>query len=118
MHACIDVCQMVLSRLPCLVIMLTHQHDMELCAAGDTVNVASRMESSVFQMAVQDSQSVVDEVDTPENFHALGERNIKGKGTMTTYLMKVVNCIVVPGLSPFALLCKMLQAKDKFPSDS
>lgn len=53
------------------------------------MNTASRMESTSFPMAVQVSKAVADDTGAADIFQPLGERNIKGKGLMTTYLLKV-----------------------------
>ncbi|KAK9789210.1 hypothetical protein WJX73_000342 [Symbiochloris irregularis] len=58
------------------------------CFMGDTVNVASRMESTGFPMAIQVSQAAMEDANQPQRFVALGERQIKGKGMMPTYLYK------------------------------
>ena len=47
------------------------------------------MESTSFPLSVQVSQAVVDDAEMDDLFHPLGERNIKGKGLMPTYLVKV-----------------------------
>lgn len=60
-----------------------------LHAAGDTVNTASRMESTGFPMCIQASAAVVEDANMPDSFVSLGERSIKGKGIMTTHLFKV-----------------------------
>ncbi len=57
--------------------------------AGDTINTASRMESTSFPMSVQLSEAAVQEMRVPEDFCPLGRRAIKGKGIMSTYLLKV-----------------------------
>ncbi|KAK9828691.1 hypothetical protein WJX72_001553 [[Myrmecia] bisecta] len=59
------------------------------CFLGDTVNTASRMESNGFPMCIHVSQAVVDDLQRPDAFAALGERQIKGKGKMYTYVAKV-----------------------------
>ena len=66
------------------------------CITGDTVNTASRMESTSVPMAVQVSQAVVDDMGTPDAFLALGERTIKGKGKMATFLLKVCKQASLP----------------------
>ena len=58
-------------------------------AAGDTINTASRMESTSFAMSVQLSEAAVLDANTPDDFCPLGKRSIKGKGIMSTYLLKV-----------------------------
>ncbi|KAK9826256.1 hypothetical protein WJX74_003071 [Apatococcus lobatus] len=58
------------------------------CFLGDTVNTASRMESTSFPMAVQLSAAAMKDAGAPDRFAALGERSIKGKGRMSTFLFK------------------------------
>ena len=60
------------------------------CFLGDTVNVASRMESNSFPMCMHVSDAVVKGLQSQaNNFVHLGERAIKGKGNMITHLYKV-----------------------------
>ncbi|GLC61564.1 hypothetical protein PLESTB_001770200 [Pleodorina starrii] len=65
------------------------------CFFGDTVNTASRMESTGFPMAIQVSESTLRAVTSrPEwaaefQFVTCGPRDIKGKGTMHTFLLRV-----------------------------
>lgn len=59
------------------------------CFLGDTVNTASRMESNSFPLCVHVSEAVVQKSTNKDQFVCLGERQIKGKGIMTTYLLKV-----------------------------
>ncbi len=47
------------------------------------------MESTGFPMAVHVSQMVVAASETPDDFVEVGTRDVKGKGLMTTYLLKV-----------------------------
>ena len=66
--------------------------DTQGCAhplAGDTVNTASRMESTSFPMCIQASAAVVEDASMPDSFVPLGDRAIKGKGIMPTFLYKV-----------------------------
>ncbi|KAK9819755.1 hypothetical protein WJX72_001989 [[Myrmecia] bisecta] len=59
------------------------------CFLGDTVNMASRMESNGFPMCIHVSHNVVEDMKhSKEQFAPLGERFIKGKGSMLTYLIK------------------------------
>ncbi|KAK9784695.1 hypothetical protein WJX73_001889, partial [Symbiochloris irregularis] len=58
------------------------------CFIGDTVNMASRMQSTGQPMAVQVSEEVYRHAGQDNLFHALGEREIKGKGLCSTYLVK------------------------------
>lgn len=60
------------------------------CFLGDTVNVASRMESNSFPSCMHVSDAVVKGLQSQaDNFAPLGERAIKGKGNMITHLYKV-----------------------------
>ena len=59
------------------------------CFLGDTVNTASRMESNSFPLCVHVSEAVVQKSTNKDQFVCLGERQIKGKGIMTTYLLRV-----------------------------
>lgn len=60
------------------------------CFLGDTVNVASRMESNSFPSCMHVSDAVVKGLKSQaDNFVPLGERAIKGKGNMITHLYKV-----------------------------
>eukprot|EP00538_Stauroneis_constricta_P004206 CAMPEP_0119548300 /NCGR_PEP_ID=MMETSP1352-20130426/2241_1 /TAXON_ID=265584 /ORGANISM="Stauroneis constricta, Strain CCMP1120" /LENGTH=852 /DNA_ID=CAMNT_0007593523 /DNA_START=60 /DNA_END=2618 /DNA_ORIENTATION=+ len=60
---------------------------------GDTVNTASRMESSCETNKIQCSQTVADELILNGHMHWLKSReglvNVKGKGEMQTYFLKV-----------------------------
>ena len=55
---------------------------------GDTVNVASRMESSGIPGETQVTAAVYDRLKEKFNFEQRGTVLIKGKGEMTTYLLK------------------------------
>ena len=62
------------------------------CFLGDTVNTASRMESSGFPMTIHLSDAAHRELlmcMDGSSFVPLGKRAIKGKGTMETFLAKV-----------------------------
>ena len=60
------------------------------CFLGDTVNVASRMESNSFPSCMHVSDAVVKGLQSQaDHFVSLGERAIKGKGNMITHLYKV-----------------------------
>jgi adenylate cyclase len=54
---------------------------------GDTVNIASRMESHGLPGAIQVTEAVHDRLDPYYEFEPRGEIAIKGKGTMMTYLL-------------------------------
>jgi class 3 adenylate cyclase len=55
---------------------------------GDTVNVASRMESTGIADAIQVTQRVFDLVGHQHPFEARGEVEIKGKGAVFTWVLK------------------------------
>ena len=60
------------------------------CFLGDTVNVASRIESNSFPSCMHVSDAVVKGLSKQgDMFVPLGERAIKGKGNMFTSLYKV-----------------------------
>ncbi|KAK9794043.1 hypothetical protein WJX73_001341 [Symbiochloris irregularis] len=87
------------------------------CFLGDTVNTASRMESTSFPLAIQVSQAVVDAADKPDTFHPLGARKIKGKGDMPTWLYKAgeweaARKAVALGLPDFAEAAAMKLQQD------
>ncbi|KAJ9517318.1 hypothetical protein QJQ45_016688, partial [Haematococcus lacustris] len=59
------------------------------CFLGDTVNTASRMESTSFPMVCQVSSSLAAAWEqAPHQLVHAGDREVKGKGVMTTYLLK------------------------------
>lgn len=55
---------------------------------GDTVNIASRMESHGLPGAIQVTQVVYDRLYPHYQFEPRGEIPVKGKGTMMTYLLE------------------------------
>ncbi|KAI9148504.1 hypothetical protein H9P43_010198 [Blastocladiella emersonii ATCC 22665] len=59
------------------------------CLFGDTVAIASKMESSGVPMKIQVSETTHDRLDALGgfNFEARGEMNIPGKGMMRTYFL-------------------------------
>ena len=69
------------------------------CFFGDTVNTASRMESTGFPSCIQCSNNILSMLQQPGEdddgiygqscFFEYGKRAIKGKGEMTTYLLKI-----------------------------
>jgi class 3 adenylate cyclase len=54
---------------------------------GDTVNIASRMESQGVPNAIQVTQDVYERLQHCYQFQPRGEITIKGKGNMMTYLL-------------------------------
>ena len=54
---------------------------------GDTVNIASRMESHGLPGAIQVTQDVYDRLNDSYSFQPRGEIQVKGKGNMMTYLL-------------------------------
>lgn len=60
------------------------------CFIGDTVNVASRMESNSFPMCIHLSEVAYKNLGSHmSQAVSMGKRAIKGKGEMVTYLAKV-----------------------------
>ena len=55
---------------------------------GDTINTASRMESTGFASCTQVSESFYDCMPNKSLTISLGKRHIKGKGEMKTFLLK------------------------------
>ena len=58
------------------------------CFVGDTVNTASRMETSGSPMRIHVSEAFVAATGSPRLFEDAGMQNIKGKGAMRTYFVK------------------------------
>ena len=54
---------------------------------GDTVNIASRMESQGLPGAIQVTQDVYERLRDRYLFQPRGEISVKGKGNMPTYLL-------------------------------
>jgi len=54
---------------------------------GDTVNIASRMESQGLPGTIQVTKDVYDRLSECYTFQLRGEISVKGKGNMTTYLL-------------------------------
>jgi class 3 adenylate cyclase len=58
---------------------------------GDTVNTASRMESSGIEGYLQVTESVYQNCATLFNFEHRGDIQVKGIGTVNTYLLQSAN---------------------------
>eukprot|EP00198_Chlamydomonas_reinhardtii_P009452 XP_001698789.1 chlamyopsin-6 [Chlamydomonas reinhardtii] len=79
------------------------------CFLGDTVNTASRMESTGFPMCIHVSENVFKHHPAAEaELQEVGERDIKGKGHMRTYVHAPSAAGAVMGSSPAAALQLLL----------
>ncbi|MFL6452290.1 MAG: adenylate/guanylate cyclase domain-containing protein [Bryobacteraceae bacterium] len=65
---------------------------------GDTVNMASRMESTGVPGSIQVTRSVYEQVSDQYDFEARGSIEVKGKGLMETWLLHAPDCR--PGSNP------------------
>lgn len=79
----LDFACLVRFFLRCMYSSQTH------ACVGDTVNVASRMESTGLPCSIQISYRVVRALPEPDLFHIItrGRIEVKGKGTMKTFLL-------------------------------
>jgi len=70
------------------------------CFFGDTVNTAARMESHGYPNNVHVSESVAQmaQEQSQFRFQAMGERQIKGKGSMSTFLLQDTRCDIEEAL--------------------
>lgn len=64
---------------------------------GDTVNVASRMESTGVPGAIQVTESVYEALRTEYEFEPRGPVEVKGKGEMAVYLLRGKSAMVSSG---------------------
>ena len=64
-------------------------HERLLALQGDAINTASRMESKGFPMTIHVSDAVFNGLRDPDMLAPCGQRAIKGKGDMHTFLVKV-----------------------------
>ncbi|MBD0312848.1 MAG: adenylate/guanylate cyclase, partial [Microcoleus sp. T3-bin5] len=55
---------------------------------GDTVNTASRMESHGLPGCIQVTETTYQQLQEKYSFESRGAIEVKGKGKMTTYLLK------------------------------
>jgi class 3 adenylate cyclase len=60
---------------------------------GDTVNIASRMESTGVPGRIQLSEAAYRELEGLYEFEARGEISVKGKGMMEAYLLKTKTAV-------------------------
>lgn len=60
---------------------------------GDTVNTASRMESFGLENVIQVTRTVRDKLDSRYVFEERGPFEVKGKGSMTTYLLRPLGSV-------------------------
>jgi class 3 adenylate cyclase len=66
---------------------------------GDTVNVASRMESTGVPGAIQVTESVYDALKAEYEFEPRGPVEVKGKGEMAVYLLRGKSAMVSSGVT-------------------
>mmetsp|Transcript_2163 Transcript_2163/g.3479 ORF Transcript_2163/g.3479 Transcript_2163/m.3479 type:complete len:455 (+) Transcript_2163:1-1365(+) len=81
------------------------------CFFGDTINTASRMESTGFAMTIHMSDVTMRLLDGAYEFISLGNREIKGKGMMETFLLKHEQCAYQTALNRFAQVADPEQLK-------
>jgi len=67
---------------------------------GDTVNIASRMESMGQLGAIQVSETTYEHLKEKYFFEKRGKIEVKGKGKMTTYLLTGRKAVLTPSTSP------------------
>jgi hypothetical protein len=83
------------------------------CLFGDTVNTASRMESTGVPMRIQVSPVTADQIRNDFILEERGEIEVKGKGTMKTYL--VVNRVGSRSFSALPAVRQMETNDDTAP---